>query len=234
MQIPDEAIRQHDPHPGPFRLAPGPILPPIENPLVRRWRRRLIRLAVVVGILILLIALHRPLLAGFAGLFRVDDPAPSDAILVLLGGPANRPTLAAELYGKGLAPRILIGTSTDDPQAQVNETLLAIGDMVRLGVPRSAIHVMPGLVTSTQHEAAKLAEFSAQHPLKRVTIVTTSFHTARARWIFRKVLKGKNIDIRMAAARHPQFDERTWFRSDEGLVLYFSEAIKTLYYRLVY
>ncbi|MDB5351833.1 MAG: hypothetical protein JWN86_3080 [Planctomycetota bacterium] len=234
METLDEAIRQRVPAPGPFRLAPGPILPPMENPSRRRWRRRLVRFGTVLGVLAVLVAFHRPLLAGFAGLFRVNDPAPSDAIVMLLGGPSERPPRAAELYRKGLAPLVLLGTSTEDPNARVNETNLAIADMVQLGVPRSAIHVMPGKVTSTQHEAMKVAEFSAAHPLRRVTVITTSFHTARARWIFRKVLRGKGIDIRMAAARHPQFDERSWFRSDEGLVTYFAEAIKTLYYRLVY
>ena len=234
MKTSDEAIRQRVSHLSPFRLAPGPLVPAMEDPAWGRWRRRFRRIAAVLGVLIVMAMFHVPLLAGFAGLFRVNDPAPSDAIVVLLGGPGDRPARAAELYRQGLAPLILIGTSTENPKARLNETQLAISDMVELGVPRSAIHMMPGLVTSTQHEAQKVAAFAVSHSFERVTVVTTSFHTARSRWIVRKALKGTNIDVRMAASRHTQFNERTWFHSDEGMVTYFSEAIKTIYYRLVY
>jgi uncharacterized SAM-binding protein YcdF (DUF218 family) len=106
--------------------------------------------------------------------------------------------------------------------------------MTQRGVPRQAIQVLPDRVTSTRDEAQRIRDLARSRPLRRITVVSTAFHTARVRWIFRKVLRGTGIDVRMAAAEHPLFHESNWYRSDEGLVLYFSEAIKTLYYWLVY
>lgn len=219
---------------GAYRLAPGPMLAPVDDPRGKRWRRRAARLGVALAMIALVAAFHRPILAGFAGLFRVDDPAPSDAIVVLIGGSDHRAAHAAELVRQGIAPIVLIGTSTTDPTAPINETKLAVAEMIRLGVPRRAIIILPGLVTSTRHEAERVADYAASHPMRRITVVTTAFHTARARWIFRKVMRGEGIEVRMAAAPHPQFSERDWFRSDEGLVTYFSEALKTVYYRVRY
>ena len=219
---------------GAYRLAAGPMLPPVANPRWKRWRRRFARAAVVLATMALIATFHRPILGGFAGLFRVDDSAPSDAIVELLGGSDHRAAHAAEMYRQGIAPIVLIGTSTTDPAAPLNETHLAIAEMVRLGVPRRAIIVLPGLVTSTRHEAERVAEYARSHSLGRITVVTTAFHTARARWIFRKVMRGEGIEVRMSAATHPQFTERDWFRTDEGMVAYFSEALKTLYYRVRY
>lgn len=224
-----------EPDPKPLcRLVPGPMLAEIPNPAIRRWRRRLIRLGLAIGVIVVLGLTHPTLLTGFANLFRVDNPVPSDAILVLLGGPEHRPNRAAELYRAGIAPVVLLGTSSVNPTDIWKETEVTVERLVSLGVPRSAIHVFPGLVTSTREEAEKLAEYAKLHRVKRVTVVTTSFHTARALWIFRKLLRGTGIEIRMAAAAHPGYSETTWYRSDEGMVSYFSEAIKTVYYRLRY
>jgi uncharacterized SAM-binding protein YcdF (DUF218 family) len=217
-----------------FALAPGPRLPDLPDPARRRVRRRLVSLAVVVALGLGLGVGGHTLLVGFAGLFHVDDPAPADAIVVLLGGPTHRPARAAELYRHGLAPTILIGTSGVDPDFRIDETAAYRTALIDRGVPPAAIQVLPGRVGSTRDEAHRVADYLRGHPLRRIIVVTTGFHTARARWIFRKILHGTGVEVRMAAATHPLFTEQTWFRSDEGLVLYFGEAIKTLYYRLLY
>ncbi len=218
----------------PNRLVLGPMLPSFVHPTTRRWKQRLIRLGIAFGVLSILVLVHQPLLAKFAGLFRVDNPAPSDAIMILLGGPEHRPDRAAELYRLNLAPLVLIGTASVDPLKLWKETEVSVEQLVRLGVPRTAIRVLPGMVTSTREEAQKLAEYAINHPLKRVTVVTTSFHTARALWILRRELKGTGIEIRMAAASHADYEENNWYRTDEGLVAYFTESLKTVYYRLRY
>ncbi|MEO6810913.1 MAG: YdcF family protein [Isosphaeraceae bacterium] len=217
-----------------YSLAPGPMLPTPINPGWRRLQRAVVRLIVVAVAAGVLVLVHRPLLAGFADLFRVDNPAPSDAIVVLLGGPGHRPERAAALYREGLAPVILVCTSGYDSAAHQDETAMYLKTLTQLGVPRQVIQVLPDRVTSTRDEAQRVRDLARLRPWRRIIVITTAFHTARARWVFRKVLRGTGIDVRMAAAGHPQFQESNWYRSDEGLVLYFSEAIKTLYYWLIY
>lgn len=180
------------------------------------------------------ISQHRGLLQGYARLFRVDDPAPSDAIVVLLGGPQARPAHAAALYGEGLAPRVLICNDPGIGPGPPKETGFSVQRMEDLGVPRSAITLVPKSVTSTKEEAEAIRTVVVAAGMKRITVVTTAFHTARARWIFRKVFRGTGVDIRMAAATDPTFDETNWYRRDESAIVYFTETVKTLLYRLLY
>lgn len=229
------SCKNADPNPeSASRIAPIPLLPDWPDPSIARRRRRVFRLGTAAAVLTLLMVLHRPMLTGFAGLFRVDDPAPSDAIVILIGGLRHRPAHAADLYKQGIAPVILIGTSTLRPNDLYNETKTAVEELERAGVPRPAIVIMPGLVTSTRHEAEKAVGIASSRGWKRITVVTTAYHTSRARWIFRKLLKGQDIDIRMAAAEASEFNESNWYKSDEGLLSYLNELFKIAYYRIRY
>jgi uncharacterized SAM-binding protein YcdF (DUF218 family) len=216
-----------------FILANGPMLPPVANPAWSRLKRTTAWLAMAAAVLFPVVLAHRPLLTGIAHLFRVDDPAPSDAIVVLLGGPDHRPARAAELYQQGLAPVILLGHVPIDHE--LSEETLTRRYLLAHGVPPGAIHILPPVVESTRDEAFRVLEYVRAHPtVRRVTIVTSAFHSGRARWIFRRVLRGTGIDIRVAAARVPEFDETNWYTKDQGLMLYFGEAVKSVYYRLVF
>ncbi len=211
-------------------------MPPMADPSRSRsrLRRRAIAAAVVVFLVMVAVAAHRPLLSGFARLFRVDDPAPSDAIVLLLGGMDHRPRTAASLYARGLAPRILLGTSRRVIPGERSEAEITVSALRALGVPRSAIVVLPEVVTSTREEAAAVSTYAAAHGVRRITVVTTEFHTARARWIFRKSLRGQGIAIHMAASQNPSYNADDWYTTDEGLLAYLNEAFKTIYYRLRY
>jgi uncharacterized SAM-binding protein YcdF (DUF218 family) len=204
-----------------------------------RWRRRLrraIRGGLLVGLVgLVLVLTHRPLLVGFAYLFRVDDPpAPSDALVVLLGGMNHRPMKAAELYRRGLAPTVLLGTSAPIPFLDLSEAALNRQVLLRGGVPAGAIRMLPGEVTSTRDEALRVRDYARSRGVRRITVVTTGFHTARARWIFRKVLRGSGVEVRLAAAADPRFDESNWYTNDEGLTTYVNETAKRVYYWLAY
>ncbi len=198
-------------------------------------RRRL----AVGGLLLLgvdcfyLILTSEPLLTWFAYRFRFEDaPVQSDAIVVLLGGPHDRPTKAAELYRQGMAPVILMGRTEEAP---IDETETHRRALMRSGVPSDAIKILPGgAVKNTYDEALRVRDYVRTHPVRRVIIVTTAYHTARARWTFRKVLRGLPVGIRMAASQDPRFTEADWYTRDDGINEYMSEAMKTIYYRLAH
>jgi len=174
-----------------------------------------------------------PLLVWFAFRFRSEDPpARSDAVVILLGGHADRTAKAAELHRRGLAPAILLARTARDPfdgTAYYQQTL------VRDGVPTEAIEILPGpVVGSTHDEAVRVLDYVRTHPVRRITVVTTAYHTARARWTFRRVLRGIGVDVRMVASEDPLFAEGDWFVREGGIRQYLSEALKTAYYRLAY
>ena len=106
--------------------------------------------------------------------------------------------------------------------------------LLRRGVPAEAIEILGGVGTSTFAEARLVRDYCRVHGLKSILVVTTAFHTARSRWVFQKVLRETGVKIHLAAADHPFFTEANWYTKDEGLVAYFNESIKTIYYRLVY
>lgn len=188
--------------------------------------RRLAGAALVVIVLGLGLSLFgKPLLVGFARLFRVDDPASSDALVVLTGGEFDRARKAAELYRLGLAPVILIGSDAD--------TKTNINDLIIAGVPAEAIQTI-GEVANTHDEAIRIRDYARAHSLRRITVVTTAYHTARARWTFRKALRGLEVEVHMAASRDARFDEATWYRSVAGRRFYLAEVLKTMYYRMTY
>ena len=85
-------------------------------------------------------------------------------------------------------------------------------------------------VTSTREEALALGSHVEEHNIRDLILVTSAFHTKRSRWIFTKVLRGSNVNVMVAAAPHLEFDASNWWRCEEGLLSFFDEGIKMLYY----
>ncbi len=195
--------------------------------------RRLAGLALVVGIVAALWFARAPILRASARLLTVrDDLAPADAILVLGGDPESRPDEAARLFHRGLAPQVLLVRAQPAPSVLLgvrpNDTDLNIAVLRRLGVPAADIHEIdfPGGATSTYDEARAFREWAYGAKPRSVIIATSAFHTRRARWLFRRQLGGLRVNVLMAPAREPDFDESNWWRTEHGLILYIEEYIK--------
>lgn len=192
-------------------------------------RRLLMGGLVLLGVdALFLILTYGPLLTWFAYQFRAEDPLmPSDAIVVLLANELERPATAAELYRQGLAPIVLMS-----PTSYVEHYRSAL---VRDGVPADAILILSGEEARNTHdEALRVRDYLRHQSMRRITVVTTAYHTARARWTFRKALFGFGLEVRMVAAEDRRFTEADWYMWDEGIRLYLLEAVKTAYYRLAY
>src|SRR5262249_9157983 len=107
--------------------------------------------------------------------------------------------------------------------------------LIKNGVPPKAVFILPGgVVESTADEAERVRDYGRSHRLRKITLVTTAFHTARARWIFRKILRSQGVVVCVAAARRPEYDETNWYRTEAGLIDYFGESIKTVRYWILY
>lgn len=198
-----------------------------------RGRRGVRTLLTVALLVVALLVAHRPLLVGYARLFRVDDPAPSDAIVLLLGGWLNRPLRAAELYQQGMAPKILLNASVREPYPDLCDAMLNRRALLRAGVPEDRIVVLPKVCTSTREEAVQVRDYVRAHGMRRIIVVTAAFHTSRARWIFRRELQGMDIEVRTAAAADPSFNESNWY-TNQGLLSYLQEGLKRVYYQIAY
>lgn len=178
---------------------------------------------------------REPLLVAAARALTIDDAqAPADYLVVLGGGAETRPFTAAALYRNGFAPKVLIFELKTDRVTDLGltpspeEVYRKVLELER--VPAEAIERLPGVVDSSLDEARSLRRFLETRPARRVIIVTSAEHTRRARWVFRKVLAGMAVEVRMAAARHPSFDETNWWKHDAGALAYLHEYLKLPFY----
>jgi len=201
-------------------------------------RRRGLRWLGAICVALLLLGLaayafHRPLLRGFASALTVDDAvAPADFLYVLGGDVNTRPFHAADLFRRGFAPRVVVPRTQDRPASErgfyPNDADVAVRILQQEGVPDSAITMldMPGGVTSTQDEGRVLRDYLRGQPAQRVIVVTSAFHTRRARWTLRRELRGVEADLRMAAAEDDRFDASNWWTREAGFLAYVSEMLK--------
>jgi hypothetical protein len=160
---------------------------------------------VPLGLLVLLL-----LIIGVkAGKFLViDEPRPSDVILVLAGETDRRPQRALELLAQGYGRHIVLNVPTNARLYEFSQIELA----------QKYIHDLPQTITvricpidglSTQDESKDVGKCLLREGAKSVLIVTSDFHTRRALEVFRREIPGLQFSV--AAARNDeQFGVRWW------------------------
>lgn len=204
----------------------------------RRWARRIAAIVVLL-LMIMLWASRRPITRQMGKFLDVSErPIPTDDVMVLTGQPETRPFVAAAILNAGLADRVLICRPWLSPEAEdglvpkENEIIRRV--LKARDVPLSAVHELPGEVTSTFDEARALGNYLDDNPQRTVAVVTNDFHTRRARLIFDEVVGDKSNRIRFVAAPVDGVDKSNWWQSDRGAVLYLSEYGKLAYHLVRY
>ena len=209
-----------------------------------RHRRLFITLAVVLGLLLVgYVARANVLSAMGHALVRSDTLEKADALVVLSGGTPERELAAADLFLSGWAPRVLVTRVIERPAMKV---LIARGVnaelgfdrqlryLRELGVPAAALVPLPSPVETTADEAELVARWTREHKARRLIVVTSSFHTTRAGYIFAWALNGQNVRVLMHSATLTPFDPDTWWHTRPGLLVGLTEWQKTAFYRLQY
>jgi uncharacterized SAM-binding protein YcdF (DUF218 family) len=191
--------------------------------------------------IILVFAFRTPILTSVANYLIVNDKLqPADIIFLLNSEVNTRPFRAAGLYKQGLAPVIVIARSENTPLVNLkllpNDTDISVAVMKLQGVPAAQIIVLPfpGGVTSTFDEASTLKKYIQANRIHKIILVTSIFHTRRARWIFEKTLAGLPVTLEMAAVPYETFDQTNWWKNEGGLITLNNEYIKLVYYFFKY
>jgi hypothetical protein len=160
---------------------------------------------------------RRPILRAIGDYWVVDDPASkADAMIILSDDDfiGSRATKAADLYHEGRAPVIVASGRMMRPYAGVGELMQR--DLTDRGVPASAIEIYRHNASDTLDEAQTLRSLVVQKKWRHVVIVTSNYHTRRARYIFQKVFPlGVQVDV--ASAKDPAFDISDWWEHRSGL-----------------
>lgn len=178
-----------------------------------------------------LLGLFAALVAGTGRFLVVDEPEKSDAILVLAGETYNRPMLALDLLERGYAPRIVM----DVPAAEriYQWTAPELAQRWVQGLPQAnSISICPihGLSTRDEsHEAENcMARAGGVH---KVLIVTSDFHTRRARSVFQHEIPG--LEFNIAAAHNPAEFGVLWWRQREWAKTNLYEWMRLMWWELV-
>jgi uncharacterized SAM-binding protein YcdF (DUF218 family) len=195
-----------------------------------RGRRRfiLLGLATVVAICAVAWIARAPILRAL-GRVLVTDEAPEkvDAIVVLAGGGnGDRILRGAELVQAGYANVAYV--SSPHLMYDRSECDLAVPYAESKGFPASLFLCVPMDAKSTREEARAMMEALRRHGVHRALLVTSDFHTARARRVFLKEAPG--LEFRMIASRSPDFEIDRWWKSRDGFKAVYTEWSKTIAY----
>jgi uncharacterized SAM-binding protein YcdF (DUF218 family) len=212
----------------------------LKNNLKSLWKKKWLRL--LLGLLFffgLLFLLRYPILRGAANFLIVeDDLEPAEVIIVLSGGAYDRGMYAAQLFEEGYAPKILCAGGNTPPdfealQMDVLESELTVYFMGELGVPESAMTVIPES-TSTLEESEVLLEYLKENGIKSCIVVSSKFHTRRVNFVFRNKYEEAGIELMISGAPSQTYKEREWWKDEYGLLAVNNEYVKLLYYWLKY
>lgn len=181
-------------------------------------------LILVVGAGLLVIA-HEPLLTAAARLLIVADPLDrADVIIVLSGGRGDeRVRQAAALYRQRYAPLVLLSGGEEMVGISIPE--LQRRQALGRGIPARALLIEPGS-TSTREQAELLRPMLERRGARRAIVVTSTFHTRRTRYIFRKVFRGSGIDVRVSPVEGDWFSPEAWWTRDQDTEQVVLEYIK--------
>jgi hypothetical protein len=187
----------------------------------------------------LLRSVRKPLLRGVANLWIVSDRVTrADAIVVLGGNSRVRPSVAADIYRRGFADRVLVSKASDEaqvgPRAGRSDAERNRAELLKLGVPGSAIEAFGDASTNTRDEAIALRDWAKCNAVSVLMIPIEIFGARRVRWIFRQEFTDNSVKVIVPSFDPPDYSRTDWWETVHGQMAFRTEVMKYLYYRLNY
>jgi uncharacterized SAM-binding protein YcdF (DUF218 family) len=194
---------------------------------------RLLALLVFAALLFVVYLVRRPILTAIGEYWIIDDPASQAEALIILSDDdfvGSRAAKAADLYHEGRAPRIVASGRMLRPYAGIGELIQR--DLTDRGVPTSAIEIYRHNARDTLDEAQTLRSLVVGKKWKHVVVVTSNYHTRRARYIYQKMFPlGVQVDV--ASAKDPEFDVSDWWEHKPGVERFLKEVAGMCYAKWV-
>ena len=185
---------------------------------------KLIALLILVLVLAVVYLVRRPILRTAGEFWVVDEPPEhADAIVVLSDDNywGERAVRAAELYRAGWAPRVVASGRMLRSYAGIAELMQR--DLVHDGVPVEAVVRFPHQAGNTREEAQALRGLFVERGWKHILLVTSNYHTRRARYICERVFP-PGTSLRVVAAKDSVYDPDHWWQSRAGVKMFFYES----------
>ena len=188
---------------------------------------RKLRSLLVVFLLIIVAWLSGPIWLPWLGhsLIAQDQPFKADAIAILAGDSlGERMGRAVELAREQYAPIILVSSSGKEFDSVEGE--LAINWAVKRGAPREWFVLVEHQADSTVEECIVLESECRKRGIRKLLLVTSEFHTGRARRILRRV--APQLEVRAVGSRTAAYDPDSWWKNRPSRKIWLLEASKTI------
>ena len=198
--------------------------------MIRRPSRTLKVTLAFVALFFLLFLSRTVWLAAIGGALVHDEgPAKADIAVVLAGDSFGyRLSRGAELVKQGYVPLVLVS----GPPAfyDVNEADAAIAWAVKQGYPAQWFAAVPHNATSTRTEATVMLNELRRRNVHNFLLVTSNYHTARARRIFLRAERerGGGPEMRVVASSDYFYQPKSWWQSRDGRKIALLEWMKTV------
>jgi uncharacterized SAM-binding protein YcdF (DUF218 family) len=165
-------------------------------------------------------------------------PERVDHIVLLPGDENVRPFVAAALVKAGLANDILLPQNFPSPAVldglvEPNHEI-TVAVLARRGVPADRVRVLELPSDGTIDDARAAAEVLSLEPDSRVAVVTSFYHTRRARLAFRAVFGSRADSFVYISAPATGISPANWWESDQGAQMITTELVKILVYWVGY
>ncbi|MCB9257223.1 MAG: YdcF family protein [Chitinophagales bacterium] len=172
------------------------------------------------------------------GLVATDEIVSLDYAFVLSGGAKDRGSFAAELFQTGSVNHIVCTGANLSPDLEsyginLEESFLTKIQMESLGVPSDNISILP-YGTSTIEESDYILNFCLENKLEEIAIISSLFHTRRIALVFMKKFEREGVLVRIYGAASTQYSEKSWWKSEAGLIALNNEYVKLIYYLFKY
>ena len=193
----------------------------------RRWGWRL--LAAVLILVALAYAVPMGLKALGAALITDDPLHPAGAILVLAGESreGDRVRHAVQLFKRGLAPLLVLSGTPMGFRTHEADVMRRHAEF--LGVPSTRILTVKQNGDSTKEEAGVVVPILKRRGLKEVILVTSNYHTARAKRIFERTAGPYGPHFLASPVNDGLFEPDGWWMRRRYAKTFVYEAIKTVW-----
>lgn len=191
--------------------------------------RKRIFVTLVVCICLFLVIFHVQVLTLLADFLIIKDHLQKvDAIVVLSGDTmGGRVPKGVALFKEGYSRKIvmiggLIQWNTDEPDIMKKHA-------IALGLKESDILVV-NQGKSTYAQAKRMLEIMKNNNFKSAIVVTSNFHTRRARYIFKKTFSKNKYNLIVSASDTKRFNPSRWWKNSGYAKILFYEYTKLLWY----
>jgi hypothetical protein len=151
------------------------------------------------------------------------DAGAADAVVVLSGDPlGGRVQAGMETFRHSGAGLLVVMVASTGPVYDPRDDLL--GFITREGIDDSAVRFV-GPAGSTADEAGLIAGLARRCGWRRIVIVTSPYHTRRARWLFDRALSDTHVT---AVASEEPAHPWTWWAHEGDAEAVLLEWVKGL------